>query len=53
VHTWEAKITYVNYFIDCTHNLTSSKIFASQHGHGGQETIQPDCLQTCSDIWNK
>jgi len=48
------KTTYMN-FIDCTHSLTSLKnvqMCASQHGHDGEETIQPDCLETiCPTTW--
>jgi len=38
-------------FIDCTHNLTSSKMCTSQdHGRdGGEEAIQPDSLETICD----
>jgi len=45
VHIWEVKATYMN-FIDCTHNLTNFKMCTSQHGCDGEETMQPDSLET-------
>ena len=46
-----SKNHYMN-FIDCTNNLTNLKMWTSQHGHDGEEAIQPDSLETiCSTRW--
>jgi len=30
----------------CTHNLTNLKMCTFQHGHGGEETMQPNSLES-------
>ena len=43
LHIWELKVTYINY-IDCTHHKCTNdctQMYTSQHGHDGEETIQP------------